>query len=47
MLNNSICDSMVEVVIEEIDDTLLQGQAEVKVDTLGRVKGQGAYGILD
>ena len=47
MLNDSICDSMVEVVVEEIDDTLLQGHAEVKVETLGRVRGQGAYGILD
>ena len=47
MLNDSICDSMVEVVVEEIDDTLLQGQAEVKVETLGRVRGQEAYAILD
>ena len=47
MLNDSICDSMVEVVVEEIDDTVLQRQAEVKVETLGRVRGQCAYGILD
>ena len=47
MLNDSICDSMVEVVVEEIDYTLLQEQAEVKVVTLGRVRSQGAYGILD
>ena len=47
MLNDSVCDSMVEVVVEEIDDTLLQGQAVVKVETLGRVRGQGDYGIND
>ena len=38
---------MVEVVGEKIDDTVLQGQAEVKVDTLGQGTGQGAYGIHD
>ena len=38
---------MIEVVVEEIDDTVLKRQAEVKVQTLGRGRGQGAYGILD
>ena len=41
------CDRMVEVVVEEINDTVLQGQAKVKVQTLSRGRGQGAYGILD
>jgi len=38
---------MVEVVVEEIDETVPERQAEVKVQTLGRGRGQGAYGILD
>ena len=41
------CDRMVEVVVEEIDDTVLKRQAEVKVQTLGLGRVQGAYGILD
>ena len=41
------CDRMVEVVVEEINDTVPKGQAEVKVQTLGPGRGQGAYGILD
>ena len=45
-MNDSICDSMVEVVVEKIDDTVLQRQAEVKTETLGRGTGQGAYRIL-
>ena len=31
----------------EIDDTVPDGQAEVKVQTLGRGRGEGAYGNLD
>ena len=46
-MNDSICDRMVEVVVEKIDDTVLQRKAEVKVETLGRGTGQGAYEIHD
>jgi len=38
---------MIEVVVEEIDDTVPDGQAEIKVQTLGRTRGQGAYGDPD
>ena len=47
MLVDRFCDRMVEMVVEERDDTVPEGQAEVKVQTLGRGKGQGAYGNLD
>ena len=47
MLNDSICDGMVELVVEEIDDNFLQEQAGVKVETLRRGRGQGAHGIND
>jgi len=38
---------MAEVVVEEIDDNVPERQTEVKVQTLGRGRGQDAYGILD
>ena len=40
--NDSISNRMVEVVVEEMGNKVLQGQAEVKVETLGRGRGQGA-----
>ena len=45
--NDIISNRMVEGLGEEIDDKVLQGQAEVKVETLGRGTGQGAYRIQD
>ena len=44
MLVDGFCDRMVEMVDEKRDDTVPDGQAEVKVQTLGRGKGQGPYG---
>ena len=44
---DSISNRIVDVVVEEIDDKVLQRQAEVKVETLGRGRGQGAYQIRD
>jgi len=38
---------MVEVVVEEIDDTVPDVEAEVKVLKLGLGRGQGAYENLD
>ena len=38
---------MVEMVVKKRDDTVPDGQAEVKVQTLGQGKGQGAYENLD
>ena len=38
---------MVQVVVEETDDTVPDGQAEVKVHTLGLGRGQGAHGHFD
>ena len=44
---DSISNRMVKLVVEEIDDKVLQRQAEVKVETLSRGRGQGAYRIQD
>ena len=35
---------LVEMVVEKRDDTVTDGPAEVKVQTLGRGRGQGANG---
>ena len=42
-----LCDKVIEVAVEEIDEAVPDGEAEVKVQTLGRGRGQGAYGDLD
>ena len=47
MLVDIFCDRMVEMVVEKRDVTVADGQAEVKVQALGRGKGQGAYANLD
>ena len=45
LVTNSLrfCDKMVEVVLEEIDNTVLRRKAQVKVQTVGRGIGQGTY----
>ena len=47
MLVERFCARMVEMVVEKRDDTVADGQAEVKVQTLGRGKDQEAYANLD